>query len=173
MKIADEKIINIFDKNPRLLVNSLPNKFVLLFYPDITRALNNIVSTLDENKLKVIFPQNVNLIRTINKEVTIILTQITNSHIKNMFITRPYISINDVKNKHIYLLKKSDYQTYLSKLEAFMTEKQFSELLKLLSDEQIKFLLSTLILYQKKNIFSLVPDDKVKLLEIVETYGVF
>lgn len=170
IQISDEKIINIFDKNSRLLVDSLPNKFVLLFYPDITRALINIVSTLDENKLKVIFPENVNLIRSINEEVAIILTQMTNNHIKNMFITQPFINITDVKNQNIYPLKKSDYSLYLSKLEVFMTEKQFSELLNLLSDEQIKFLLSTLLLYQKRNILSLVPENKVKF---VETYGVF
>jgi len=172
MKITDEHIKYIFDKKSRYLVDLLPSKFVLLFYPDITRQLNNIVSTLSEDKLKIIFPEKVNLIKSVNQEVIVTLTQITDSQVKNMFITKPFINMNDVKNVNIFSLKKKDYMTYLSKLGQPISENQFNELLKLLSDDQIKSLLSTLILYQKKNIVSLLSEYQLRLLN-VENYGVF
>jgi hypothetical protein len=90
-----------------------------------------------------------------------------------MFITKPFINIKDVKNANIYSLKKSDYKAYLSKIGQPITEKQFDELLKLLTDDQIKTLLSTLVLYQKKNILSLLTENQLRLLGVVEKYGVF
>jgi hypothetical protein len=173
MKIDDEQIKYIFDKKSRQLVDLLPSKFVLLFYPDITRQINNIVSTLNEDKLKQIFPEKVNLITPINTEIIITLTQITNNHLGNMFITKPFINMNDVKNTNIYPLKKSDYNAYLSKIGQPITEEQIVVLLKLLTDDQIKTLLSTLLLYQKKNIVSLLSDKQLKSLSDIEKYGIF
>ena len=169
----DEQIKYIFDKKSRQLVDLLPSKFVLLFYPDITLQINNIISTLSEDKLKKIFPEKVNLITPINKEIIITLTQMTDNHLKNMFITKPFINIKDLKNTDIYSLKNSDYKAYLSKIVKPISEKQFAELLKLLTDDQIKTLLSKLVLYQKKDISSLLPEYQLHLLSVVEKYGVF
>jgi len=173
MKIDDEQIKYIFDKKSRQLVDLIPSKFVLLFYPDITRQINNIISTLKENDLKKIFPEKVNLITPINKEVIITLSQMTDNHLRNMFLTKPFINIKDVKNANIYPLKKSDYNAYLSKIGQPITEEQFAQLLKLLTDDQIKTLLSTLLLYQKKNIVSLLSDKQLKSLSDIEKYGIF
>ena len=174
MKINDEQIKYIFDKKSRQLVDLLPFKFVLLFYPDITRQINNIISTLNENDLKKIFPEKVNLITSVNEEVVTTLNQMTDNHIKNMFITKPFINMDDVKNINIYSLKKSNYNMYLSKIEKPITEIQFTSLIKLFKDDQIKSFLSTLGLYQKKNILSLLTEDqKAGLLSFVEKYGVF
>jgi hypothetical protein len=173
MKITDEQIEYIFDKKSRQLVDLLPSKFVLLFYPDITRRINNIISTLSEGQLKKIFPEKVNLIRSVNKELITTLTQMTDNNIKNMFITQPFININDVNNTNIYPLQKSNYNAYLSKFEKPISEEQFSEFLTLLTDDQIKSLLSTLLLYQKKNILSLLTEDQMRSLDVVEQYGIF
>jgi hypothetical protein len=128
---------------------------------------------LNENDLKKIFPEKVNLITPINNEVIITLSQMTDNHLRNMFITKPFINIKDVKNVNIYPLKKSDYKAYLSKIGQPITEKQFAELLKLLTYDQIKTLLSTLVLYQKKNILSLLTENQLRLLSVVEKYGIF
>lgn len=173
MKITDEQIKYIFDKKSRQLVDLIPSKFVFLFYPDITRQINNIISTLNENDLKKIFPEKVNLITPINNEVIITLSQMTDNHLRNMFITKPFINMKDMKNTDIYSLKKSDYKAYLSKIGQPITETQFDELLKLLTDDQIKTLLSTLVLYQKKNILSLLTENQLGLLGVVEKYGIF
>ena len=173
MKITDEQIKYIFDKKSRQLVDLIPSKFVFLFYTDITRQINNIISTLNENDLKKIFPEKENLITSVNEEVITTLNQMTDNHIKNMFITKPFINMDDVKNINIYSLKKSDYKAYLSKIGQPITETQFTELLKLLTDDQIKTLLSTLVLYQKKNILSLLTENQLRLLGVVEKYGVF
>jgi hypothetical protein len=144
-------------KNSLGFIDSLHDSRYLLFYPDITNKLCNIILEFSDNQLELSSNIFGELIESLSDKRQILSDLIRNTStnlISNLFITKVlFLDIKTLRNNQIPPIKNKD--NLISQAMFSFKNEQFKSLLMLLTVNDLDILLATLKPYQINDLITI------------------
>ena len=153
-------------KNSLGFIESLPDTRYLLFYPDITNKLYNMILDFSENQIELSVNIFGELITSLFDKRKILADLIRNSSTNLLSILFPTVLLVDVKtmrNNQIPPIRTKDI--LISQAMFSFTNDQFKALLTLLTINGLNILLDTLKPYQVSDLLTIYNIDPQKISE--------
>ena len=151
-------------KNSLGFIESLPDTRYLLFYPDITNKLYDIILKFSEHQLELSVNIFGELITSISDKRQILANLIRNSStnlLTNLFPTVLLLDVKTMRNNQIPKIQLKDM--LIGQAMFSFTNEQFKALLKLLTHNELKILLDTLKPYQVNDLITVYNVDIQKI----------
>ena len=138
-------------------IDSLHDSRYLLFYPDITNKLCNMILEFSDNQVELshnIFGELVNSLSDKRKILSDLIRNTSTNLISNLFITKIlFLDIKTLRNNQIPPIKNKD--NLISQAMFSFKNEQFKALLMLLTVNDLDILLATLKPYQINDLITI------------------